>query len=175
MISSGLETGFWRSRSTFSIWPAGILANVASQSRSTLGPILSIRGGRSCTIISARYREFPRRSIRGHLPDSGCLRAPPGGQTHRFAGPLWASWSGAQDRTFHPTFFLKHFDGQTVTDMPIPSAAGEVYELADAVADMAEAVQTGRSPRVTAEDGMWAVELCLKARESVVHRNVVVL
>jgi myo-inositol 2-dehydrogenase/D-chiro-inositol 1-dehydrogenase len=90
-------------------------------------------------------------------------------------GALWASWSGAQDRTFHPTFFLKHFDGQTVTEVPIPSAAGEVYELADAVTDMAEAVQTGRSPRVTAEDGTWAVQLCLKARESVVHGSVVVL
>ena len=28
-------------------------------------------------------------------------------------GALWASWSGAQDRTFHPTFHLKHFDGRT--------------------------------------------------------------
>lgn len=90
-------------------------------------------------------------------------------------GALWASWSGAQDRTFHPTFFLKHFDGQTVTDVPIPSAAGEVYELADSVADMAEAVQTGRCPSVTAEDGTWAVELCQKARESVVQGSVVVL
>ena len=90
-------------------------------------------------------------------------------------GALWASWSGAQDRTFHPTFFLKHFDGRTITDVPIPSAAGEVYELADAVADMAEAVQTGRCPRVTAEDGTWAVKLCLKARESVAHGNAVVL
>src|SRR5205807_2445081 len=29
-------------------------------------------------------------------------------------GALWASWSGAVDRTFHPTFSLKHFDGQRV-------------------------------------------------------------
>ncbi len=90
-------------------------------------------------------------------------------------GALWASWSGAQDRTFHPTFFLKHFDGRHTIDVPIPSAAGEVYELADAVADMAEAVQTGRSPGVTADDGAWSVSMCLKAGESAASGEMVAL
>jgi len=82
-------------------------------------------------------------------------------------GALWASWSGAMDRTFHPTFFLKHFDGQQVVDVPVPTASGEVYELAEEIAGMAEAVRTGRPPRVTGEDGLWSVAMCLRAQESV--------
>jgi len=82
-------------------------------------------------------------------------------------GALWASWSGAMDRTFHPTFFLKHFDGEKVADVPIPTASGEVYELAEEIAGMAEACRSGRPPRVTGEDGLWSVAMCLKAQESV--------
>jgi len=82
-------------------------------------------------------------------------------------GALWASWSGAMDRTFHPTFFLKHCDGQQVVDVPVPTASGEVYELAEEIAGMAEAVRTGCPPRATGEDGSWSVAMCLKAQESV--------
>lgn len=82
-------------------------------------------------------------------------------------GAVWASWSGAMDRTFHPTFFLKHFDGEKVLDVEIPKATGEVYELADQIEGMAEAVRTGKPPRVTGEDGRWSVAMCLKAQESV--------
>ncbi|MFA6562560.1 MAG: Gfo/Idh/MocA family oxidoreductase [Verrucomicrobiia bacterium] len=82
-------------------------------------------------------------------------------------GAIWASWSGAMDRTFHPTFFLKHFDGEKVVDVEIPKATGEVYELADQIAGLAEAVRTGKPPRVTGEDGRWSVAMCLKAQESV--------
>ena len=82
-------------------------------------------------------------------------------------GAIWASWSGAMDRTFHPTSFLKHFDGENVVDVPIPNRTGEVYELADEIAGMAEAVRTGQAPRVTGEDGLWSVAMCLKAQESV--------
>jgi len=88
-------------------------------------------------------------------------------------GALWASWSGAMDRTFHPTFFLKHFDGQHVSDVPVPAASGEVYELAEEIAGMAEAVRTGRPPRVTGEDGSWSVAMCLRAQESVDRGAVV--
>ena len=71
------------------------------------------------------------------------------------------------DRTFHPTFFLKHFDGEKVVDVEIPKATGEVYELADQIAGMADAVRGGKPPRVTGEDGRWSVAMCLKAQESV--------
>jgi len=82
-------------------------------------------------------------------------------------GALWASWSGALDRTFHPTFFLKHFDGENIIPVPIAKQTGEVYELASEIADIAAAVQTGDSPHVTGEDGRWSVAMCLKAQESV--------
>ena len=88
------------------------------------------------------------------------------------AGALWASWSGTRDRTFHPTFFLKHFDGRTIADVPIPRAAGEVYELADTVDDMAQAIQTGRRPRVSGTDGLRSVAMCLKAQQSVAAGRV---
>jgi myo-inositol 2-dehydrogenase/D-chiro-inositol 1-dehydrogenase len=41
-------------------------------------------------------------------------------------GALWASWSGALDRHIHPTFSLKHFDGEKVQDVTIEKATGEV-------------------------------------------------
>jgi myo-inositol 2-dehydrogenase/D-chiro-inositol 1-dehydrogenase len=82
-------------------------------------------------------------------------------------GSLWASWSGAMDRTFEPAFFLKHFDGQTLVEIPVSQAAGEVYELAAEIAGMAAAVCGGPPPRATGDDGLWSVAMCLKAQESV--------
>lgn len=88
-------------------------------------------------------------------------------------GAVWASWSGAMDRTFTPTFFLRHFDGEKVVDVEVPKAAGEVYELAEEIAGMAEAVRGGAAPRATGDDGLWSVAMCLKAQESVDMGRVV--
>ncbi len=88
-------------------------------------------------------------------------------------GAVWASWSGALDRTFNPTFFLKHFDGKQVVDVPIPRSSGEVYELADEIADFAECTRSKKSPVVSGEDGRWSVAMCLKAQESVDKGTVV--
>jgi len=82
-------------------------------------------------------------------------------------GALWASWSGAMDRTFHPTFWLKHFDGQKVAEVPLAKASGEVYELAEEIAMMARAAQGEGKLCATAADGKWSVQLCLKAQASV--------
>lgn len=82
-------------------------------------------------------------------------------------GALWAAWSGAMDRTFAPTFSLKVQRGSDVEDIPIPRAAGEVFELEDQFARFVRAVQTGSAPAATGEDGGWSVRLCLKAAESV--------
>ncbi len=83
------------------------------------------------------------------------------------AGSLWAAWSGALDRTFQPSFSLKYHDGRQLSEVPIGQMTGEVYELADALAAMVDAVRNGGRPPVTAEDGRWAVAMCLKAQESV--------
>lgn len=82
-------------------------------------------------------------------------------------GAIWGVWSGVMDRTWNPTFVLKHFDGQTIREVPLSKPAGEVYELSDQIADMAAAVGDRRPPSVAGEDGRWAVAMCLKAQESV--------
>jgi myo-inositol 2-dehydrogenase / D-chiro-inositol 1-dehydrogenase len=89
------------------------------------------------------------------------------------SGALWASWSGAMDRTFHPTFSLKHFDGQKAADVPLTKITGEVYELADEIAMVAEAVAGNRPLAVTGEDGMWSVRMCLEAQRSVSEGRVI--
>jgi myo-inositol 2-dehydrogenase/D-chiro-inositol 1-dehydrogenase len=82
-------------------------------------------------------------------------------------GSLWASWSGALDRTFHPTFSLKHSDGETVRDIPIEKPTGEVYELVDEITAMAAAVRDGSPLPASGDDGKWSVAMCLRAQESV--------
>jgi myo-inositol 2-dehydrogenase/D-chiro-inositol 1-dehydrogenase len=82
-------------------------------------------------------------------------------------GALWASWSGALDRTFHPTFSLKHFDGTDVRDVAIERPTGEVYELVDEINAMAAAVRGGAPLPASGEDGRWSVAMCLRAQESV--------
>ena len=82
-------------------------------------------------------------------------------------GALWASWSGAMDRTFHPTFSLKYFDGEKISEVPITKITGEVYELADEVSMVARAVRGNGELCATGEDGLWSVKMCLKAQESV--------
>jgi myo-inositol 2-dehydrogenase/D-chiro-inositol 1-dehydrogenase len=71
------------------------------------------------------------------------------------------------DRTFHPTFFLKHFDSENVADIQLEKASGEVYELAEEIASMARAARGDGSLWATGLDGKWSVEMCLKAQESV--------
>ncbi|MFV2067941.1 MAG: Gfo/Idh/MocA family protein [Pirellulales bacterium] len=82
-------------------------------------------------------------------------------------GAIWASWSGAMDRTRHPTFYLKKFDGETVEEIPIERTAGELFELEDQVAMLVRAVRGDARLRVTGEDGKWSVAMCLAAQRSV--------
>jgi myo-inositol 2-dehydrogenase/D-chiro-inositol 1-dehydrogenase len=82
-------------------------------------------------------------------------------------GALWGSWSGAFDRTFHPTFSLKHFDGEKTMDVPITKLTGEVYELVDQMEMVSRAVRDGAPLTASGLDGKWSVQMCLKAQESV--------
>ena len=81
-------------------------------------------------------------------------------------GAIWASWSGATDRTFEPTFGLKLMRGDQVEEVPIARPSGEVYELVEQVRWVADAVRTGTPVACAGEDGRWAVAMCLAARES---------
>jgi myo-inositol 2-dehydrogenase / D-chiro-inositol 1-dehydrogenase len=82
-------------------------------------------------------------------------------------GALWAAWSGTMDRTLHPTFSLRAFDGENVHDMKIDKITGEVFELEDQMAMLVRAVREGGQLSCSAADGRWSVAMCLAAQESV--------
>ncbi len=82
-------------------------------------------------------------------------------------GALWAAWSGAMDRTRHPTFSLRAFDGQQVTSLPIAKMTGELFELEEQVQRMVDSIRGQQSLHCTAEDGRQSVRLCLAAQQSV--------
>jgi myo-inositol 2-dehydrogenase/D-chiro-inositol 1-dehydrogenase len=82
-------------------------------------------------------------------------------------GALWAAWSGAQDRTRHPTFSLRAFDGQQVDTVRIDKMTGELFELEDQIQRMCDALGKGVPLHCTAEDGRWSVAMCLAAQASV--------
>ena len=79
-------------------------------------------------------------------------------------GSLWATWSGAMDRDFHPRFSLQYHDGTKTETIPIEKITGEVYELEDEMAMMVRAIREGESIAATGVDGKWSVALCLAAR-----------
>jgi myo-inositol 2-dehydrogenase/D-chiro-inositol 1-dehydrogenase len=88
-------------------------------------------------------------------------------------GALWASWSGAMDRTRHPTFSLRAFDGEEVTTVAIEKPTGELFELEDQIARMVDAVRNGVPLHCTGDDGRWSVAMCLAAEDSVKSGQVV--
>jgi myo-inositol 2-dehydrogenase/D-chiro-inositol 1-dehydrogenase len=90
-------------------------------------------------------------------------------------GALWASWSGAMDRDFHPRFSLRYHDGAQVTEIALDKPTGEVYELEDEVAMMVAAVRDNKPVAATGADGKRSVALCLAAQKSVDSGTVVVL
>jgi len=82
-------------------------------------------------------------------------------------GAVWASWSGAMDRTEHPTFFLKAFDGEELKELPIERTAGELFELQDQIVAMVDAIRDGKPISCKGEDGKWSVAMCLATQRSV--------
>jgi myo-inositol 2-dehydrogenase / D-chiro-inositol 1-dehydrogenase len=81
-------------------------------------------------------------------------------------GAIVATWSGAMDRTFEPSFRLQLTRGDRVEEVPINKPSGEVYELVDEIARVAQAVRDGTPVACTGEDGRWSVAMCLAAQES---------
>lgn len=71
------------------------------------------------------------------------------------------------DRTRHPTFFLKAFDGERLEDVRIDKVTGELFELEDQMALLVRAVRDGAPLSATGQDGRWSVAMCLAAAESV--------
>ena len=100
---------------------------------------------------------FPQWRIRHHLANTGGVRAPSNGEGHRHQGRLWASWSGAMDRTLHPTVFAARFRRRDVQEIQIDKITGEVFELEDQMAMLvrrsARAASFPAAPRMAA--GRW--------------------
>ncbi len=82
-------------------------------------------------------------------------------------GAVWASWSGAMDRTEHPTFFLKVFDGENLEEVEIARAAGELFELEDQMGAMVGAIRGEERIACSGEDGKWSVAMCLATQRSI--------
>jgi myo-inositol 2-dehydrogenase/D-chiro-inositol 1-dehydrogenase len=99
-------------------------------------------------------------------------------------GAIWASWSGAVDRTFEPTFTLKVMRAQPgdpskpavpVETISVDKPSGEVYELVDQIAAVVSAVQNSNPVPCTAEDGWWSTNMCLSAAQSLATGNPIPL
>ncbi len=90
-------------------------------------------------------------------------------------GAVWAHWSGALDRTLHPTFGLRYFDGEQIHDMVFDRPTGEVFELQDQVAMFTAAIREGKPLSASGVDGRWSVLMCLAAQKSVETGEVVKL
>jgi len=88
-------------------------------------------------------------------------------------GALWASWSGAMDRTRHPTYSLKAFNGQKLEEIPITKPTGELFELEGHVAMLIAAIRDGGELPCSGEDGRWSVAMCMAAARSVESGGVV--
>lgn len=82
-------------------------------------------------------------------------------------GALWASWSGAMDRTRHPTFFLKAFDGEQVRSIDIEGTPGELFELEQQIGMLVRAICNDAPVACPGLDGLWSVAMCLAAQRSV--------
>lgn len=91
------------------------------------------------------------------------------------SGALWASWSGAMDRTLQPTYRLEWLRGGQLVEVPLETPSGEVYELAAEIAAFADAVRKRVPVSCTGEDGRWSVAMCLAARESLLCGRPVAL
>jgi myo-inositol 2-dehydrogenase/D-chiro-inositol 1-dehydrogenase len=90
-------------------------------------------------------------------------------------GALWAAWSGAMDRTLHPTFSLRAFDGEQVQQISIEKITGEVFELEDQMGMFVRAIRNEGKLSCTADDGRWSVAMCLAAQQSVESRQPVAI
>ena len=71
------------------------------------------------------------------------------------------------DRTEHPTFFLKVFDGENLEEVEIARAAGELFELEDQMGAMVGAIRGEERIACSGEDGKWSVAMCLATQRSI--------
>ena len=83
------------------------------------------------------------------------------------SGALCATWSGALDRTFKPSFRLQMLTEEQVVEVPLGGTPGEVFELVEEMRMLTRAIKDDTRPGCTGDDGRWSVAMCLKAEESI--------
>ena len=71
------------------------------------------------------------------------------------------------DRTRHPTFSLRGYNGQHVEEIPIEKMTGELFELEDQIAMLVQVLRHQGTLSCSAEEGRWSVAMCLAAQRSV--------
>ena len=79
------------------------------------------------------------------------------------------------DRTLHPSFSLKAFDGKEVKEIPIEKITGELFELEDQLDLMADIIVGKAASHCTGEDGKRAVALSAATLESAKRKQPVSL
>ena len=83
-------------------------------------------------------------------------------------GSIWANWSAPDARHPEPIFALRYStDHSNVEEFPFQQITGEIVELEQQIAALVASVRDGAPPVATADDGRWAVLLCLAAQQSV--------
>ena len=128
-------------------------------------PTASAPTSRSCTTTSRRCVNFPGGR---YAVISQTLAGWEHHQTAKLTGTdgaIWASWSGAMDRTFEPTFRLKlqarrHARGRADRR----SRRARCTSWSTRSRRSSRAVRDGTPVPCTGEDGRWSVAMCLKAR-----------
>jgi myo-inositol 2-dehydrogenase/D-chiro-inositol 1-dehydrogenase len=90
-------------------------------------------------------------------------------------GTIWAAWSAPDARAPQARFSLRWGLGDNVHELPFAAPTGELVELADEIAAFVSAIQTGRMPPCTGDDGRAAVLLCLAAEASLQRGTAVSL
>ena len=75
-------------------------------------------------------------------------------------------WDGASDRSEQPTYRLELAENDAAHELALGGTPTEPGSLRDLLAQFMRCVTDGEAPVTTAEDGRWAVRLCLAAEES---------
>ena len=83
-------------------------------------------------------------------------------------GAIWANWSAPDARSPEPVFGLRYSTDHTnVVEIPFEKPTGEIVELELQIAAVVRSIRDGAAPIADAQDGKWAVALCLAAQRSV--------
>ncbi len=88
-------------------------------------------------------------------------------------GTIWASWSAADARSDAATFSLQYGLGEDVRVVDFEKPTGELVELQQQIAAIAQSVRDGSPPPCTGLDGKCSTQLCLAAQQSVEAGDVV--